>query len=298
MRLAANDFLQRIRSDGTLAKLEERFFGQTTHVGQVAANEFAKNMRTRLPRYIDKIKHVADDLNMDWRLLAAISYQESSWNPRAISPTGVRGMMMLTLPTAREVGVANRLDIDQSLDGGARYYQHLKKRLPKRIAEPDRSWFALAAYNVGMGHLEDARLLAQKRGHDPDSWYQVKESLPLLSKPKWYKKTRYGYARGHEPVHYVQRIRHYYNVLVWQEFARKDDIDFAADTLEALFGRDWIASGSKPNIPRQPAAPLSSVKPPSTKPAVPLQVGKPVPTFASAADILNVDGLSEATNSL
>ena len=127
---------------------------------------------------------------------------------------------MLTLPTAKEVGVTDRLDPDQSLRGGAYYLNNLKSRLPKKIVEPDRTWFALAAYNVGFGHLEDARVITQKRGGDPSSWYDVKQSLPLLTQKKWYSKTRYGYARGYEPVQYVQHIRHYQNVLEWHDIAR------------------------------------------------------------------------------
>ncbi len=226
-RKQADLFIESMHSNGTLAQLEERYFGQARHVSQVAANEFAKSIRKRLPKYIDNIKLAADELGMDWRLLAAISYQESRWNPRAKSPTGVRGMMMLTLPTAKELGIANRLDVDQSLAGGARYYQRLKDQLPARIEEPDRSWLALAAYNVGSGHLEDARRITEGRGGDPDSWFHVKESLPLLSDPAWYAETRYGYARGHEPVRYVQQVRHYYNVLRWHDLSRLSNREIA-----------------------------------------------------------------------
>ena len=157
---------------------------------------------------------------MDWRFLAAISYQESYWNPKAKSPTGVRGMMMLTLPTAKELGVANRLDPLQSLRGGARYYKKLYARLPGGIEAPDRAWFALAAYNIGLGHLEDARVITEKRGGNPNLWKDVKESLPLLRQRKWYKQTRYGYARGDEPVRYVENIRSYYSLLTWDELNR------------------------------------------------------------------------------
>lgn len=217
---AANHFLRQIAGDGTLARLEEQYYGQTEHINQVAANEFAKNIDSKLPVYQDNIKAVAEEFDMDWRLLAAISYQESRWNPLARSRTGVRGLMMLTLPTAREVGVSDRLDPVQSLRGGAIYLKNLESRLPASIVEPDRSWFALAAYNVGFGHLEDARVITEKRDGDPNSWYDVKQSLPLLTQKKWYEKTRFGYARGYEPVQYVQNIRHYHNVLVWKDIAR------------------------------------------------------------------------------
>jgi membrane-bound lytic murein transglycosylase F len=153
-------------------------------------------------------------------LLAAIAYQESHWNPLATSATGVRGMMMLTLPTAKEMGVKDRLDALQSLRGGARYLKSLKRRLPQRIREPDLTWFALAAYNIGLGHLEDARVITQHQGGNADVWVDVMTYLPWLQKSKHYEKVRYGYARGSEPVTYVQNIRHYYSILQWQDIAQ------------------------------------------------------------------------------
>ena len=156
---------------------------------------------------------------MDWQLLAAVDYQESHWNPVAESPTGVRGMMMLTLPTARELGVDNRLDVTQSLRGGARYLKDIRRRLPDDIYEPDRTWLALAAYNIGMGHLEDARVITDRQGGDPHLWQDVMERLPLLQKRQFFETTRYGYARGVEAATYVQNIRHYYSILQWQDIA-------------------------------------------------------------------------------
>jgi membrane-bound lytic murein transglycosylase F len=122
--------------------------------------------------------------------------------------------MMLTLPTAREVGIKSRLDARQSIFGGAKYLANLRSRLPDEIAEPDRTWIALAAYNVGMGHVYDARRLARELGTNPDLWHDFREVLPLLSQKKYYKDLRYGYARGSEPVRYVQRIRNYHDMLL------------------------------------------------------------------------------------
>ncbi|MEH6635710.1 MAG: transglycosylase SLT domain-containing protein, partial [Halioglobus sp.] len=148
---------------------------------------------------------------------AAIAYQESHWNPQAESPTGVRGMMMLTLPTAKEMAVSDRLDAGQSLRGGARYLKNIRRRLPDDITEPDRTWLALAAYNIGLGHLEDARVITDRQGGDPDLWLEVMERLPLLQKSKYFQNVRYGYARGLEAATYVQNIRHYYSILQWQD---------------------------------------------------------------------------------
>ena len=165
-----------------------------------------KASREKLPTYLPLFQKYATD-DIDWRLLAAVAYQESHWNPRAKSPTGVRGMMMLTLPTAKQLGIKSRIDPEQSIRGGARYIQKNKRRIPERIPEPDRTWLALAAYNIGFGHLEDARRLTQKFGADPDRWVDVKEYLPLLRQRKYYKQTRFGYARGDEPVQYVDNIK-------------------------------------------------------------------------------------------
>jgi len=129
----------------------------------------------------------------------------------------VRGLMMLTQNTARHVGIKNRLDPEQSILGGARYFKQVLKKIPERIPQPDRTWLALAAYNVGFGHLEDARKITEINDGDPDKWIDVKKNLPLLSRKKWYKKTRHGYARGYEPVKYVENIRKYYELLVWMD---------------------------------------------------------------------------------
>ncbi len=213
-------FFALIKENGKLRQLEERFYSHIKQTARIESLTFNQAVEKRLPKYRDLIQQVATEYDMDWRLLASISYQESYWNPRARSPTGVRGMMMLTLPTAKEMNVKNRLDAEQSLRGGARYFTKIKQGLPKQIKDPDRGWFALAAYNVGKGHLEDARIITQSNGGDPNKWADVKDSLPLLRKRRWYQKTKHGYARGNEPVTYVQNIRHYYNLLNWTELAK------------------------------------------------------------------------------
>ena len=216
----ADSFLERVAADGSLDQLKEQHFGHAIGVTQVDSQTFSRRMRRRLPKYEELIRAVADEYQMDWHLLAAIAYQESHWNPYARSPTGVRGMMMLTLNTAREMSVDNRLDASQSLRGGARYFKKIKRLLPADVEEPDRTWFALAAYNIGRGHLEDARVITERQGGDPDRWIDVKARLPLLQRSKYYRGTRHGYARGSEPVTYVKNIRHYYNIMAWQDISK------------------------------------------------------------------------------
>ncbi|RDH43032.1 membrane-bound lytic murein transglycosylase MltF [Zooshikella ganghwensis] len=208
-------FFEKIRKNGTLDQLNERFYGHVDQLNYVGVKTFIQQTHKRLPKHEKQFKRVAKKYEMDWRLLAAIGYQESHWRARAKSPTGVRGLMMLTRPTAKEVGVKNRLDPQQSIRGGAKYFQKIKKRLPEEIKEPDRTWMALAAYNVGFGHLQDAREITRKLGGNANKWVDVKKSLPLLAKKQWFSQTRYGYARGYEPVLYVQNIRRYYDLLQW-----------------------------------------------------------------------------------
>lgn len=213
---AANRYLQQEQDNGNLAQLEEQFFGHADTFSVAGSQLFIRRTESRLPTYEAMFRQVAEDVGMDWHLLAAIAYQESHWNPKAKSPTGVRGLMMLTRATAKEMGIKNRLDPTQSLNAGARYFLKSKARIPERITEPDRTWMALASYNVGYGHLEDARVLTERGGKNPDLWEDVKQFLPLLEQKKYYSTLRYGFARGREPVSYVQNIRHYRDILHWR----------------------------------------------------------------------------------
>jgi len=214
---AALRFFEQIKKDGTLKNLIERHYGHIEKLNFVDKRTFKRHTISRLPKYKALFKKAALENGFDWKLLAAIGYQESHWNPKAKSPTGVRGIMMLTLTTAKQLGIKSRIDPAESIHGGARYIKIMEKKIPKRIVNPDRLWMTLASYNIGFGHLEDARKLTQKNGGNPDKWADVKQALPLLSKKRWYKKTRHGYARGREAVAYVDSIRSYYDILVWLE---------------------------------------------------------------------------------
>lgn len=212
---AANLFLQQAREDNLLQQLTERYYGHVDVLGYVGAYTFARHLQQRLPRYERSFLASAKRHQMDWRLLAAVGYQESLWQPEATSKTGVRGLMMLTLRTAQAMGVNNRLDPHQSIEGGAKYLALIHDQLPDSISEPDRTWLALAAYNIGGGHLQDAQRLAEMEGLDPNKWLDVKQMLPRLAQKQWYSKTRYGYARGGETVHFVTNVRRYYDILTW-----------------------------------------------------------------------------------
>lgn len=219
--LEAQQFFNKIKKNGQLAQIMERHYGHIQDFDYVGIRKFMRHIDKRLPHYIDLFHEAAEQSVIDWRLLAAVGYQESHWNSHAISPTGVRGIMMLTRATAADLGYSNRVKPRNSILGGGRYLAQLKKRLPKRIQDPDRTWFALAAYNIGMGHLNDVRIITQQRGGNADKWMDVKENLPLLMQQRWYKKTKYGYARGNEALRYVENIRSYYDILVWRTESSK-----------------------------------------------------------------------------
>ncbi|MFO8141084.1 MAG: membrane-bound lytic murein transglycosylase MltF [Marinobacter sp.] len=242
---AASAFLSQAREDGSMAQLAERFYGHLDRLNYVGARTFMHHVENRLPRYQSLFQGYASEVELDWRLLAAIGYQESHWRPNAVSPTGVRGLMMLTRNTASHVGINNRLDPEESIEGGARYFRMVHGKIPERIPEPDRTWFALASYNVGFGHLEDARRLTQSGGKDPDRWMDVKKFLPLLAQKEWYTKTRFGYARGHEPVTYVQNIRRYYDVLTR---ITEPDQPESAPNQELV----WLGQGAEPVAGNEP----------------------------------------------
>lgn len=237
---AANEFLRQYIESGQLESLTSQLLAQTENFSVSNSQRLGKLVAQRLPKYEPLFREAAAEYNMDWQLLAAVAYQESHWNPRAKSPTGVRGLMMLTMNTAREMKVTNRLDAAQSIKGGAAYFIKLKTRLPSRIKDPDRTLFALAAYNVGFGHLEDARILTERSGKNPDSWADVREHLPLLSKMEYYSTLKHGYARGNEPVLYVDNIQYYKTYLQLHSLSQQDFMPQPEDQPEP---QDWEING-------------------------------------------------------
>ena len=212
-----HDFFSRINANGALRILLDRYYGHIERLNQGDVLAFLERRTSVLPQYRDVFHEAQELTGIDWRLLAALGFQESHWNPLATSPTGVRGLMMLTSGTADRMGVTNRLDARQNIIAGARYLKMLKDALPARIGEPDRTWMALATYNVGFGHVEDARILAQRRGLNPDLWFDLRKTLPLLARSDYYTTVKRGFARGGEPVILTENIRNYYDILLRYE---------------------------------------------------------------------------------
>ena len=221
----ADEFLIDAERRGLLAQVHDRYYGHTKKFDYVGTRNFIRHYKSRLPRYRDWFEQAGAEWGVDWRLLAAIAYQESHWRSNAVSPTGVRGLMMLTEDTAAYLGIDDRVDPRNSIFGGAQFFARQTERIADTVDEPDRTWMALAAYNVGFNHVKDARTIVEMQGGNPDNWLDLQKALPLLAQRKWYEQLPYGYARGWEPVLYVNNIRSYYDILQWLTENEESTID-------------------------------------------------------------------------
>ncbi len=207
-------FTNQLSRDGNLERLKEKYFGHLHRLKRQDIDAFLQRIDSILPKYKSIFEEAGKLYRTDWRLIAALGYQESHWNPKALSPTGVKGLMMLTKPTASRLGVTNRYDARQNIFAATKYLNTLNANLPKTVQEPDRTWMALAAYNVGAGHVTDARIIAARLGLNPNFWVSILKTLPLLTQKKYYSSVKHGYARGGEAVNLVQRVRNYHEILL------------------------------------------------------------------------------------
>lgn len=206
------DFMSEAVETGLIARIEEKYFNHLGKFDYVDIKSYLKAIKTILPKYEPLFKAHKGDL--EWQMLAAIAYQESHWDPNATSPTGVRGIMMLTKDTAERMNITDRTNPAQSIKAGSEYLHMLMKQMPETIPQADKIWYSLAAYNMGLGHLLDLRRLTKQLGGDPDNWLDVKKNLPLLAEKRYYTNLKYGYARGYEALQYVENIRRYYNSII------------------------------------------------------------------------------------
>jgi membrane-bound lytic murein transglycosylase F len=213
---AVNDFFQSMMSSGELVRLMQKDSGDATSFHYEELRLFQVSLTQRLPLYRDWFEQAAAQYGIDWRLLAAIGFQESRWDPQASSANGAMGIMMLTSDTAQAMGIRNRENPRESIFAGARYLAEVRSMVPTHIPEPDRTWFTVAAYNVGFGHVEDARIITQTLGKNPDSWADVSKELPKLAEPRWFLRAKCGYAQGWQPVEYVRHVRQFMQLLEWQ----------------------------------------------------------------------------------
>ena len=221
----ANEFFVKIKINGVLRNLIDRYHGNAKRLKPLDIKTFLMNSNKLLPKYVQLFKEAQDITSIDWRLLAAISYQESHWDTFNTSPTNVRGLMMLTEATADQMGVTDRLDPKQSIPAGAKYIKLQIETVPERVPEPDRTYMALASYNIGYAHVEDARVLAQRLKLNPNSWADVKKTLLMLNNPNYYVNAKYGYCGCGQPIIFVESIRSYHNILVRYQPSQNPELD-------------------------------------------------------------------------
>ena len=231
-------FMNNANETGLIARVEEKYFNHLSRFDYVDARSYLKAIKNILPKYQPLFEKYKGEL--EWQMVAAVAYQESHWDPNATSPTGVRGMMMLTRDTAERMKVTDRTNVEQSIRAGAEYLQMLVNQVPETVPKEDRIWYALTAYNMGLGHMLDVRRLTKKLGGDPDNWLDVKKNLPLLAEKRHYSSLKYGYARGYEAYHYVENIRRYYNSIMNHLRVEEQKDRSAADAEQA--GKEMTSS--------------------------------------------------------
>jgi membrane-bound lytic murein transglycosylase F len=281
LRTVVDAWFERERRSGHLAATRGRALPPPTQMRRLTAREFRGHVEQRLPGLQPLFEQASVQTGVDWRLLAALAYQESQWDARAESPNGARGIMMLMPETAATVGVTDLFDARASILGGAKYFLKVMRQIPARIPEPDRTWFAIASYNMGYGHLEDARVITQMRGGNPDKWAEVSESLPLLSEAAWYLRVKNGYARGWEAQYTVDRVRQFANVLEWRATARHQPDAGALAALESAEAGGVAVLGAAGEPEAEPA--LQDPPPRSREPGkAPPAVDEPATPTASA----------------
>ncbi|MBF0204104.1 MAG: membrane-bound lytic murein transglycosylase MltF [Desulfamplus sp.] len=207
-------FFDIIKHNGVFKRIYKKYYGHLdTKFKYADLKAFHEVVETKLPKYKKNIIRESEKHGFDWRIIAAVIYQESRFDPTARSDAGVRGLMQVTEEAAAEMGITNRRDPRQNIKAGIGYLNMMYNKFSDINDSMDRIKFALASYNVGYGHVLDARKLAAAQGMDSSHWDAVNQTLPLLAKQKYYSKTKYGYARGHEPVRYINKIFAYYDIL-------------------------------------------------------------------------------------
>ena len=216
------DFLESDKGNKITQRLNNKYYSRDTMSSYIfiGSRIFISDIVSKLPELEDIFKMKAIKYDIDWKLLAAISYQESKWSNDSISPTGVKGLMMLTESTAKMLNV-DRLNINESIDGGARYITYLINKY-REYKNETNIHLALAAYNVGPGHIDDVIKLTKKDSANINEWQNLKKYLLKLHKKEFYKTMKYGYARGWEAVQYVENVKQYYDILSFLEDKDKE----------------------------------------------------------------------------
>ena len=208
-----NQFMLHANETGIIKRISQKYYHNIQDVDVFEIKKFHDRMASRFPKYKKVIQEESMKYGFDWRLVAAVIYQESQFDANAKSFTNVRGLMQVTHATAEEMGIDNHRKPRQSIKAGIKYLEKMFQKFDYMDDEYQQMLFALASYNVGYGHVTDAMKIAESKGLNPESWQDLKTVLPLLSKASYYKKTKHGYARGWEPVQYVDQILTYFDIL-------------------------------------------------------------------------------------
>ena len=214
---AAVGFFNTLRQNGELRTLIDRHYAQFEQLDRKLAQNFLDDVEKRISPYLAAFKAAGKKYQIDWRLLAAMAYQESKWQPNAESNKGAYGMMQITPPTAQSIGLNNPGNPTENILAAAKYLDQLRDQVDDQAPEPDRTYLAMAAYNIGIGHLNDALTLTRQQGGDADRWRDVRPRLLQLSDPSVYRKLKAGYAQGEQTVRYVENIRALHDLLIWVE---------------------------------------------------------------------------------
>jgi len=207
-----NQFFELIRKTGKFDDIYNRYYTHVNEFDYVDIRRYHRRLKSRLPRYQSIIRNAAEKNGFDWRLIAAQVYQESHFDPQARSHAGAYGLMQLTKATAESLGVRNIYDPEENIQAGTAHLRRLYDLFDDPLGK-DRLFFALAAYNIGQGHVRDAQKLAASFNLNQNDWKNISQTLPLLRFRRYYRNATYGYCRGTEPLEYIKRIMIYYDIL-------------------------------------------------------------------------------------
>ena len=211
---ALNQYVQKEKGGLFFNMMKKRYFKNKRTIAK-AKDSLRVDLSGRLSPYDELVKKYARQYGQDWRLITAQMYQESKFDPLAISWVGARGLMQVMPATGHELGFTDLHDPEENIHAGVKYLSQLVNRFDPNIPIEERMRLALAAYNVGYGHVLDARRLAREKGWNSDKWFgHVEQAMRLLAKPVYHERARYGFCRCGQPVHYVGNIQNMYDAYV------------------------------------------------------------------------------------
>ena len=211
---ALNEYIKEEKGGLFFNMMKKRYFKSTRAVAR-AKDSTRVGLSGQLSPYDELAKKYASQYGQDWRLITAQMYQESKFDPEAVSWVGAQGLMQVMPGTGQQLGFTDLHEPREGIHAGVKYMHQLINRFDHNLPMEERIRFALASYNAGYGHVLDARRLAREMGWDPNRWFgHVEQAMRLLSQPDYYERARYGFCRGGQPVHYVKHIQNFYDAYV------------------------------------------------------------------------------------